>query len=111
VRKWINNPRGYRPDTKMPHFYNLSTNSKEYLAANAPDQKDFPDAEIHAIAFYLFTHAKQITEEKKAPTLKLAEGFKADAAKSRQLFTERGCLACHKHEKTAEAQGDIPKVV
>lgn len=111
VRKWINSPRGYRPDTKMPHFYNLSTNNKEYLAATAPDQKDYPDAEIHSIAFYLFQHSKAITEEKKQPSFKLPGDFKADATKGRALFTERGCLACHKHEKTEEAQGDFPKVV
>jgi len=31
VSRWINAPRDFRPDTKMPHFYNLSNNSKEVL--------------------------------------------------------------------------------
>ncbi len=31
TRKWISSPRGFREDTKMPHFYNLSTNSRDAL--------------------------------------------------------------------------------
>ena len=31
VRKWVHAPRGFRPDTKMPHFYGLSNNSKDSL--------------------------------------------------------------------------------
>jgi mono/diheme cytochrome c family protein len=55
VRKWIQSPRGFRPDTKMPHFYGLSNNSPEAL----PDpQKHFPDAEIAGIAYYLLAESK-----------------------------------------------------
>ena len=28
ARRWIQQPRGFRPDTKMPHFYNLSNDSQ-----------------------------------------------------------------------------------
>ena len=42
-------PRGFRPDTKMPHFYNLSNNSPEVLEKTQSDQKDYPAAEIRAI--------------------------------------------------------------
>jgi cytochrome c2 len=49
--KWLRSPRGFRPDTKMPHFYGLSNNHPDVL----PDaQKKFPDTEIWAIAHYLF---------------------------------------------------------
>ncbi|HVS36581.1 MAG TPA: hypothetical protein VMS17_13535 [Gemmataceae bacterium] len=51
ARRWIQSPRGFRPDTKMPHFYNLSNDSADMLP---DDQKDFPPAEIHSIAHYLF---------------------------------------------------------
>ena len=54
ARRWIQSPRGFRPDTKMPHFYNLSTNNPDVL----PDeQKDFPAAEIHSIARYMFAES------------------------------------------------------
>src|SRR5262249_42662924 len=50
VRRWLASPRSFRPDTKMPHFYGLSNNRPEALPE---EQKDFPDAEIHSIAYYL----------------------------------------------------------
>jgi mono/diheme cytochrome c family protein len=59
VIKWIRAPREFRPDTKMPHFYGLSNNSKEVLAKEAPEQQDFPDAEINAVAHYLFKASGQ----------------------------------------------------
>jgi mono/diheme cytochrome c family protein len=70
TRKWIASPRGFREDTKMPHFYGLSTNSREALKKDREDrekatgkadpvpQDDFPDAEIHAIAYYLLAESK-----------------------------------------------------
>ncbi|HTU20343.1 MAG TPA: c-type cytochrome [Gemmataceae bacterium] len=55
VRKWVRSPRGFRPDTKMPHFYGLSNNSPDVL----PDsQKRFPDTEIAGIAYYLLAESK-----------------------------------------------------
>src|SRR5262249_30603704 len=56
---WIKNPRGFRPDTRMPHFYDLSTNNHEYLKENNPAQEKYPDAEIHAIAYYLRTESSK----------------------------------------------------
>src|SRR5262249_40016372 len=64
--KWIKDPRGFRPDTKMPHFYGLSTNSKGAL----PDgQKDFPDAEVASITYYLFVESQRYLEGKSTPFL------------------------------------------
>src|SRR5262249_12115685 len=61
VRRWLESPRGFRPDTKMPHFYNLSTNHPDVL----PDsQKKFPAAEIHGIAYYLFRESKDYVDDK-----------------------------------------------
>jgi mono/diheme cytochrome c family protein len=55
TRKWIQAPRAFREDTKMPHFYGLSNNTRDVLP---DDQKKFPDAEIHAVAHYLFAESK-----------------------------------------------------
>ena len=57
ARRWIQSPRGFRPDTKMPHFYNLSNDSANGPDALPDDQKDFPAAEIHSIAHYLFAES------------------------------------------------------
>ena len=63
ARRWIQSPRGFRPDTKMPHFYNLSNDTPGGPGvapddALPDDQKDFPAAEIHSIAHYLFAESK-----------------------------------------------------
>lgn len=168
VVRWLRSPRGFRPDTKMPHYYDLANNHPDVLPQ---DQKDFPDAEIQAIAYYLFDSsqkylAKVAEVHKKAPdpiqlalhqerdqkelfklqaeleNLKskgkltaaeekeneakqqqvkeikervrlrqvpqladLSAGYEGDAAKGRQLFSERGCLACHVHQGTTTPQG------
>jgi mono/diheme cytochrome c family protein len=59
VREWIHSPRGFRPDTKMPHFFGLSTNNHNYLAKEGAGQEEFPNAELYAIAYYLMTESKR----------------------------------------------------
>jgi mono/diheme cytochrome c family protein len=84
VREWIHSPRGFRPDTKMPHFFGLSTNSHEYLAQEAPEQKDFPNAEVHAIAYYLMTESKRYldgNDTMRADNLKRYKEFEGDPEK------------------------------
>jgi cbb3-type cytochrome oxidase cytochrome c subunit len=61
AKQWIFSPRGFRPDTRMPHFYNLGTNNPEQLPE---DQKKFPDIEINSIAWYLFAESKAGLEGK-----------------------------------------------
>src|SRR5262249_52317023 len=51
---WVRDPRNFRPDTKMPHFYGLSNNDK---AALPPEQQAFPDAEIQAVIHYLLNES------------------------------------------------------
>lgn len=58
ARKWVEAPRNFRPSTKMPHFYG---NLPEPLPA---DQQEFPAAEIHAIASYLFKESAWYLEGK-----------------------------------------------
>jgi cbb3-type cytochrome oxidase cytochrome c subunit len=80
VRKWLRAPRKFRPDTKMPHFFGLSTNNHEYLELEANEQKDFPDAEINAIAYYLMSESKAYLEGKdhyRADNLARYRGYEA----------------------------------
>jgi mono/diheme cytochrome c family protein len=158
VAKWIRSPRGFRPTTKMPHFYGTSNNHPDVLP---DDQKAFPDAEIQAITYYLFQESdkylRDIVEmqesDKKNPAARTqdekrlsvlltkgkdkltkeegeelakvrgrlevrkekvlvdrAPGHKGDAAKGRQLFTEKGCLACHSHQGTTKPAAGTPAV-
>src|SRR5262249_35178199 len=61
--KWIRSPRAFRPDTRMPHFFGLANNHPTQRSDNQPitdecqlskKQSGFPDAEVRAIAYYLF---------------------------------------------------------
>jgi mono/diheme cytochrome c family protein/cbb3-type cytochrome oxidase cytochrome c subunit len=61
--KWIRAPRGFRPDTKMPHFYGVTNNKKDVLAREAPGQEEFPDTEINAAAYYLFQASEKYLKE------------------------------------------------
>jgi cytochrome c2 len=62
VTRWVWSPRGFRPNTKMPHFYGLSNNHPDLLAKAddeaTRDQKDFPSAEVQAIAHYLIHESR-----------------------------------------------------
>jgi mono/diheme cytochrome c family protein len=73
TRKWIQAPRSFREDTKMPHFYGLSTNSPEVLP---PDQKKFPDAEIYAIAHYLFAESNDFLKAGNEDELKAGDTYR-----------------------------------
>jgi mono/diheme cytochrome c family protein len=89
ARKWVYSPRGFRPDTKMPHFYNLSNNSKS--APDLPDaQKPFPDAEMHSIAFYLLAESKGSIEGKdSARTVLESEVKRLQDILAKRLLDER----------------------
>src|SRR5262249_41486254 len=89
--KWLRAPRSFRPDTKMPHFFGLSTNNHAYLAQEAPEQKDFPDAEIHAVAYYLMAESKAYLEGK-------------DRYRAENLARYRGYEARMKHEPVLRKQ-------
>ncbi len=167
VRRWILAPRDFRPTTKMPHFYGLSNNSPEVLP---DDQKEFPNAEIAGVAYYLLSESKDylkgtdkyrqaLEARKKELESKKKESLLSDQenkqleeitrrleldhkpiplsreirdsegkvvqlpavpkekkeqdgqlVRGRQLFSERGCLACHYHEGTTKSAADMPAV-
>jgi mono/diheme cytochrome c family protein len=165
VRQWVNSPRGFRPDTRMPHFYHLSTNSTDVLP---PEQKDFPATEISSIAHYLIKESqdylhgtdrfhvfnekrrKELQDSKDHGTISdkqakelieverrleqwkvptpvelqivdadgkpippavldpiLASDTEEDRKAGQQLFTERGCLACHSHAGTEKGRTPV----
>ncbi|GAC1472326.1 MAG: hypothetical protein NVSMB9_19420 [Isosphaeraceae bacterium] len=81
--KWIKNPHAFRPDSRMPRFYGVTNNNAH---------KDWPKnhAEIHAITEYLFAKSTPPAEF----TGKISKG---DPNKGKELFLQKGCLACHSH--------------
>jgi mono/diheme cytochrome c family protein len=57
VARWVWSPRGFRPSTRMPHFYGLSNNTPHALEGT--DQGDFPPTEVRAIAHYLIHESEE----------------------------------------------------
>ena len=64
---WIENPHDFRPTTKMPRFR-------------------LEDAQVQAIAAFIWQSS--LTE-------RLESQLEGDPEAGRQLFQERGCMACH----------------
>lgn len=81
VKKWLKNPKVYRPTTRMPRFFDLSNTS-------SPEDIHRSDVEIEAIAAYLFDRAKPQTTFEVQTT-------SGDAKRGKELFEKVGCLGCH----------------
>ncbi len=81
---WLLEPTAFRPDTKMPSFFE-----------NVPDL-----AEDHAtkIAAYLWQNAGDRPDVTPQPA--------GDATRGAELFKTRGCLACHTVQDGEEMIGD-----
>ncbi len=84
VAYWTEEPKRFRPTTRMPQFFKLDNQQDHLAKINNP-------IEIAAIAHYL--QAKSQPYE----TLSPAAGYKPDAARGQNLFATKGCLACHSH--------------
>lgn len=98
IQYWTEIPGRYRPTTKMPQFFSLS----DHLSADDADAtKKMEAVELAGIASVLLASSQPID------LLKPKEGYAADAERGKQLFTERGCLACHQHSAVPESKADF----
>jgi cbb3-type cytochrome oxidase cytochrome c subunit len=80
MEKWIRDPRGFRPTTKMPKIFDLpNVNSSEDIARAT--------AAIHGMTQYLLEHS-----EEKTYTEPPVSG---DAERGQSLVEKTGCKACH----------------
>jgi len=78
--KWIYEPRSFRENTWMPHFFKqLNSQDSESLIRT--------DQEIHAIVTYLFNRSTEFKMER-LPN-------KGNADNGRMLVNSLGCLGCH----------------
>ena len=88
--KWIKNPHAFRPDSRMPRFYGLTNN-------DGPEDRPKNHAEIHAITHYLFAKSTPPAEFVDPPA-------KTDPKRGKELFLQKGCLACHQHRPYEPAE-------
>ncbi len=94
VQFWTEEPKRFRPTTRMPQFYNLTNQQDEEARAYEP-------VELAGIAQYLFD--KSVPLDLLAPS----EGYQPDVDRGKRLFSERGCLACHSHKAFPDSSADF----
>jgi len=105
--KWIENPKAFRPGTRMPRFFGLSNNSHNFrfLFADASDTEvegpAWAEAEIYAISAWLTSESKRLSGDTKYPVADLSHG---DADRGAAIVVgdietsgkrAKACIACH----------------
>ncbi len=85
AEEWIKDPTKIHPETRMPRFFHLS-NQQDADAAK------FQPVEIAGIAKYLDSASEEMVIDP------WEKGYVPSIERGKKLFSERGCLACHKHE-------------
>ncbi|QDT34347.1 Cytochrome c [Thalassoglobus polymorphus] len=90
VAYWTEEPKRFRPDTRMPQFFDLTNQHDEMAALLQP-------MELLGIAKYL--EAKSQEFDVQTPK----DDYKPDAKRGEDLFAKRGCLACHSKQDEAFA--------
>ncbi len=81
IFQWINNPRAFRSDTWMPHFFNLSNTSDDESRARSAQ-------EILAIIEYLYEQGTDFSLEEGAQGV--------DVERGKALVASVGCMGCHR---------------
>jgi len=80
VEKWVRDPKGFRPSTKMPKIFDLhNVNSPEDIARST--------AAIHGITEYLFHNSEEHTYPEPPVS--------GDVTRGQNLVEKTGCRACH----------------
>lgn len=79
--KWIDNPRAFKPNTRMPRYFHNSNNS-------TPEDVERTNTEINGIVAYLFAKSEPAQ-------FQFNSGVQGDPANGMKLVTEIGCTGCH----------------
>jgi cytochrome c2 len=87
IPEWLKDPQAFRPGTKMPTFWRLNS---EMLGDKRADD------ERKAIAAYLWQSGFEGELEQQA---------NGDAVHGKELFEQRGCMACHSIGEGSEKVG------
>jgi len=101
--KWVENPKNFRPGTRMPGFWGLSNNSHDFKFRFADsgfenvDGKAWSEQEIYAIVEFLWAQSAA-----RAPEYPVVDVSKGDAARGERIVVgyddtnlAKACIACH----------------
>jgi cytochrome c2 len=135
ITSWVENPQGFRPDTRMPRFFgqwdHLESHSQagnkplEPVKGGLEESQRLEPIEVRAIANYLlkssqpFEYVKPSSPDVERSLNAAGEQPKAGSdeaiARGKKAFQTRGCLACHQHadfkKDTVAAWQDLLKKV
>lgn len=82
IKKWLWDPKSYRPSTLMPAFWQLHNNSD-------PDSLARGKVEVEAITHYL------VEKSKPYEPIQLASEVIGNSTRGKELVEQVGCLGCH----------------
>ena len=85
VASWTEEPKRFRPKTRMPQFFKLDNQQDTHAQQYNP-------VEIAAMTHYLL--GKSSGYEQLAP----AADYKPNAGRGKEFFATKGCVNCHIHE-------------
>lgn len=94
VEYWTEEPKRFRPSTRMPQFFGNTNQQDGHAAALMP-------VELTAIAEYLFGKSQPYKLRSPETT------YTPDAKRGKTLFAQKGCLACHSHKDFPEISADF----
>ncbi len=94
IAYWTEIPRRFRPGTRMPQFFHLANQQDG-------DARAFQPVELAGIARYLISKSQPLS------MMRPPAGYQPDVARGKNLFAEKGCLACHKHRAFPAATDDF----
>ena len=88
---WTQEPKAFRPNTRMPQFFGNSNQQDETA-------KKFMPIEVRGVVEYLFSKGLPLAMDD------TADALEGNAQRGKRLFEQRGCLACHTHETFPDAE-------
>lgn len=88
IAYWTEEPKRFRPTTRMPQFFKLDNQTDHLAHVNNP-------VEIAGITHYVQSKSEAFE------TLSPAAGYKPDAARGQEFFALKGCVNCHSHSAVA----------
>ncbi|MBI3846858.1 MAG: c-type cytochrome [Planctomycetes bacterium] len=92
VNKWLQNPKHFRPATRMPRIFGLENHE-------TPELKAREQVEINSVAYYIVSRSTPFTSkdpnDPNQPEQPQHPSGPGDAERGKSMFASVGCLACH----------------
>jgi mono/diheme cytochrome c family protein len=94
IEYWTEEPKLFRPATRMPQFFNLSNQHDAFAGQMQP-------VEIAGVTQYLLDNSQDLKLE--SPP----DGYQPNAKRGKDAFSFRGCLNCHTHKEFPDFTDDF----